>query len=138
MIKTIRRYQHDARDWWQAALDDLRYAEGNLAMGFYSQVCFLAQQAGEKALKAYLLSQDIVAERTHKLVSLVSQVSKKSKKFSSLSDSAKVLDRYYLGTRYPDVLGGEFGAYDKETAEDALKLANEVVNFLKPMMDKTP
>lgn len=29
--------------WFERAKDDLRYAEGNLGLKFYTQVCFLTQ-----------------------------------------------------------------------------------------------
>jgi len=41
--------------WLDQAKHDLEVAEKNLeVLGFYSDVCFMTEQASQKALKAYL------------------------------------------------------------------------------------
>ncbi len=44
-----------SRIWLSKALDDLRWTEANIRESIYYGACFTAQQAVEKALKAYLL-----------------------------------------------------------------------------------
>ena len=44
----------EARRWLQQALYDLKAARWNIQGGFHDTACFLAQQAGEKALKSLL------------------------------------------------------------------------------------
>ena len=45
----------EARRWFEQALDDLRFVQWVHDEGvFFDKGCFLAQQAGEKALKACL------------------------------------------------------------------------------------
>ena len=46
-----RRIEEASR-WFQQALYDLKAASWNLEGGFHNTVSFLAQQSGEKALKA--------------------------------------------------------------------------------------
>ena len=46
----------EATRWWQQAVYDLQAMRWNIQGGFYSTACFLAQQAGEKALKSLLYS----------------------------------------------------------------------------------
>jgi HEPN domain-containing protein len=43
---------------------------------FYEELCFQAQQAVEKALKAFLVFYDVNPERTHNLVNLLKELSK--------------------------------------------------------------
>jgi HEPN domain-containing protein len=40
----------EARRWFQQAFYDLEAARWNMQGGFYDTACFLAQQAGERAL----------------------------------------------------------------------------------------
>jgi HEPN domain-containing protein len=51
----MREAEREARRWLLQATDDRRFAEWVLAEGrFFDKGCFVAQQAGEKALKACL------------------------------------------------------------------------------------
>jgi HEPN domain-containing protein len=43
---------HESRRWLLTSQQDLAAAKSLAANGFYAQGCFLAQQAGEKAVKA--------------------------------------------------------------------------------------
>ena len=44
----------EGRRWLEQAQEDLRWAEDLAQRGGYHIACFLAQQVGEKALKAFL------------------------------------------------------------------------------------
>ena len=46
--------QHDP--WFASAKEDLDFAEVGLEHEYFSQVCFLAQQSSEKALKGLLIA----------------------------------------------------------------------------------
>jgi len=39
-------------DWLNQAQNDLEWATESLKLGYYSQTCFISQQAGKKAIKA--------------------------------------------------------------------------------------
>jgi HEPN domain-containing protein len=54
------------RVWLRSAEEDLLWAEHNLRGKFYPQACFAAQQAAEKALKAYLLEKRGRFDKIHK------------------------------------------------------------------------
>ena len=47
----------EAKRWFQQAYYDLKATRWNIQGGFYDTACFLAQQAGEKALKSFLYFQ---------------------------------------------------------------------------------
>lgn len=131
MRNTIKRYKNDLKDWWQKVQDDTKWAEHNLRGNFYTQTCFVTQQIAEKALKTYLLSENIVVEKTHKLPFLLSEAIKLNKGFCNFTKHVKILDRYYITTRYPAGLFGIEGSYTKKEAEHALRLAEEIVAFVK-------
>lgn len=125
---SLTRYQI----WLAKSKDDLRYAEGNLEMEFYSQVCFLAQQSAEKALKAYLISKGIPSQniRIHALPRLIKECLHFDSSFGSIRHKCQILDRYYIPTRYPPD-AGPLGEFSQQEAEEALELAKEVLAFIE-------
>ncbi|KKT75485.1 MAG: HEPN domain protein [Candidatus Nomurabacteria bacterium GW2011_GWA1_46_11] len=118
----------DWERWLQKAKEDLRWSRASLKEGIYYGVCFAAQQAAEKALKAYLLSCGQSPRRIHDLVGLLEDCIEKDKTFEGLLDQAAVLSGYYAETRYPDI--GEFMGYSKAQAEEASKFAEVIINFV--------
>lgn len=89
--------------WMSYAESDLRLAR--LAAGDPSirreQVCFHAQQAAEKAIKAVLLSQHIEFPLTHDLEELLEIARSKGIELSDEVREAGLLTPYAVETRYP-------------------------------------
>ena len=114
--------------WLSMANDDLAFAELGLSNGFFSQVCFLSQQASEKALKAVLLSRTGGYPRVHSIVDLVKR-NDAVEALAGLMDDARILDQYYIPTRYPDGVPGSLpdGLPSEEHAKQALTIAKTVV-----------
>jgi HEPN domain-containing protein len=112
---------HRGHDWLKQAKSDLRFAKAAVSDGFYSQTCFVCQQASEKALKSVLYSRGAEVILTHSLYRLCQQL----KINSRLLKAAGILDQYYLSARYPDALpdGTPDDVFTKEQAEEALKYA---------------
>lgn len=131
MKNIIRRFPNDVNAWWNKVLDDVKWAENNYQGGFYNQTCFVAQQIVEKALKTFLLANNKVVEKVHKLPLLLKQCVSIDKSFEDFLDHAKEIDRYYITTRYPPSFGGIEGSYTQKEAEKALNLAKELVEFVK-------
>lgn len=130
MKNPIQRFPNDIQAWWQKTQDDIRWARHTFDAGFFTQVCFLTQQIVEKALKTFLLSQNVIVEKTHKLPLLVRQAARFDRRFETFKPHAKILDRYYISTRYPP-FGGPKGEYTKEEANHALTLSQEIVEFVQ-------
>ena len=105
--------RHRARLWLAQAQDDLRAAKVLQAAGQAAQACFLAQQVGEKAIKA-LLAADDRDLRSH-----------------SLSALLRVLDKLYAPTRDPDALGDDLPAavFGPEDATAALEAAEALLGW---------
>jgi HEPN domain-containing protein len=112
-----------AKRWLAFAQEDLRMAELAWAEGIFNQVCFHAQQCVEKAIKGWLEQQGRILPRTHRMADLL--VLLPPDLMGELSNALRLLDRFYILTRYPDalpdVLAG--GMPEQRDAEEALELA---------------
>ena len=119
--------------WIEKAEDDLRFARVGLKESFLNQVCFLAQQAVEKSLKALLISKGEVYPKTHKLIDLAEACQKYEKGLERFRKEFRVLDEFYIPTRYPDAVPGSVKGYmpTKKQAEEALGIAEKILSFVK-------
>lgn len=119
----------EAKRWFQQASYDLQAVRWNMKGGFYDTACFLAQQAGEKALKSllYYLGARRVALLTHSLLEMVQEAAKKVKALERLFEEARELDLHYIPSRYPNGLpsGYPHQFYSEETADRAMKAAEK-------------
>ncbi len=93
-----------ARDWWVQAQADLRHAHDALEGKAYEWACFAAQQAGEKALRAAFEQR---GEKVwgHSITRMLQVLCEEGLEVSAaLLDAARVLDKHYIPTRYPNSL----------------------------------
>lgn len=121
----------EARRWFQQATYDLKAARWNVEGEFYDTACFLAQQAGEKALKSllYYLGARRSALLTHSLVDMVRESEKRVPAVTALLELARELDLHYIPSRYPNGLpsGYPHQFYGRKTAEAAVIAAEKIV-----------
>lgn len=119
--------------WLEQAEEDLKWAELLVHQGGYHIACFLAQQVAEKALKAVLYAQGKEIIIGHSIERLCTQATEYFPEFGERKSRWALLDAYYIPTRYPNGLPGSIPArvYDRETAQGAVGLAAEVVEFAK-------
>ena len=120
----------DAEDFLGAALDLLR-------TGRWSKVCPCAQQCAEMSLKAALNSLGIEM-KGHDLSELLGELSRYVEGLEGLGDKAKVLDQYYIPTRYANAFysGSAKSHYTESQARDALKYAEEIFGRMKAIVAK--
>jgi HEPN domain-containing protein len=97
----------EAERWFRQAEQDLRDAMLLGENQRYNYACFVSQQAAEKALKAYLLSQGADEVWGHSIAELSYDAEKFDKEFRDLRVKISPLDKYYIPTRYPGSLPGE-------------------------------
>jgi HEPN domain-containing protein len=92
--------------WVAKADSDLLNIENNLAADEvpWDTVCFHAQQAAEKMLKAILVFHGILPPRTHDLVALLAHCIRFHPSLAALEDSCRRLTYYAVAARYPDDL----------------------------------
>lgn len=119
-----------ASDWYRQAVRDLEQAKSSQAEGRHEWACFAAQQAAEKAVKALhlALGQEawghVVARLLQELPTAVAQ---------DLIDKAKVLDNFYVATRYTNghPEGAPFEHYGPIQSTEAIRYADEILGFVR-------
>jgi len=122
-----------SNDWLLQAERDLDQAISSQAEGRHEWACFAAQQSAEKAVKALhlFLGQEAWG---HVIAKLLDELPVKAPE--DLIDKAKVLDNFYLPTRYANghPEGAPFEHYGKLQSEDAICYAGEVLEFVRAEM----
>jgi HEPN domain-containing protein len=94
----------DESRWMAQAEADLRAAETSARGGHFEWACFQAQQAAEKAVKAVLYKQGLTTAWGHSLVNLLQEAAVREPSLAALDPEARLLDKYYVPTRYPNGL----------------------------------
>lgn len=114
-------------------LDDAKFLKEGVR---YNLACFMGQQAGEKALKAYLYFHGAEDVWGHSLADLCEDAKILNAMFDVIKSLAVLLDKYHDLTRYPHLLPGGLPseAYDDTDAERAIHIAGEVISFVKVHM----
>jgi HEPN domain-containing protein len=91
------------KNWLIKAMEDIRTIEHEIKFSeeemVTSTVCFHAQQAVEKLLKAFLVSKNVEFGKTHNLAFLLKLCSDQASEFSKLDVSK--LTFYAIEVRYP-------------------------------------
>ncbi len=114
----------------------LRYAEGDLSSARKlaqhgelpaRNVCLLAQQAAEKAIKAVLVRQAVDFPRTHDLDALVEMLRDDSGSFGEIDDMAE-LSQWAVESRYP-------GNWSEPTEDDARGALNQAAIVVKAAVE---
>ena len=90
-----------ARRWLRQAEHDLRIARGHQERGDYSDACFMAEQAAQKALKGFLMAQGQRSVLVHSVAQLAERCAQFDADFAAHITSGRLLDQYYIPTRYP-------------------------------------
>ena len=116
-------------EWLHRAQEDLRFARVGLREEFYSQVCFLAQQAVEKTLKGTLVALNRPYPKIHSLLELAKKIPEL--KLKPWHEKLSILDGYYVPLRYPDAAPGtaSSGPPSKKEASEALATAQEIFDL---------
>jgi len=125
----MRDSRAEGERWLRQAEHDLAFGRLALKERYFAQACFVAQQSGEKALKAiaYALGERVVIG--HSLVELASRLQDRVTALRARREDAGILDQYYVPTRYPNGLAGgvPFEAFGESQAGGALAAAERFV-----------
>ena len=127
----------------EQAQTDLKWVRHLAEQGAHYLVCFLAQQASEKALKAVLYARGDELVIGHSVRQLSQRAAGPGTddsagaadealdaRFGTRVEKWAVLDSYYIPTRYPNGLPDDIPArvYNREAATSALALAEDVLS----------
>lgn len=94
-------------------------------------ICFHAQQAAEKYMKAYLIWLDIEFQKTHDVEDLVVVVSKKDPSILKFKDSGAELSAFAVEARYP-----EFEEPFLIDTKNAVEIAKKFKKFIRKKISK--
>ncbi|MGQ9547734.1 MAG: HEPN domain-containing protein [Roseiflexus sp.] len=116
-------------DWLKQAERDLEQALDSQRAGRHEWACFAAHQAAEKAVKALHLYHKQEAWGyviTRLLSDLPIDVA------ADLIDKARVLDNFYIPTRYPNSHpdGAPYEHYGALQSDQAIAYAREIITFV--------
>jgi HEPN domain-containing protein len=118
----MKESEKESQRWYLQAKDDFKFVDWVLNEAvFFDKGCFLAQQAGEKVLKACLYATGKRRVIGHSLFEMLGELCQIEDQFEKISGPAKRLDRFYITTRYPNGLpgGSPFQLYSLSDLESA-------------------
>jgi HEPN domain-containing protein len=105
------------RRWLRQAEHDIEIAQNHQERGDYSDACFMSEQASQKALKGFLIAQGRRSVPIHSVAQLAEACAQIDKAFSSHIGSGRILDQYYIPTRYSDALAPPAVPFESYTEE---------------------
>lgn len=123
--------ERDPAEWLRRAGSSMalcrasRGAQGVL----YEDLCFLAQQAAEKAIKGVLVSRGVEFPKTHAIATLLTLAEENELSIPDAIRPAAGLTRYAVTTRYPAV-----EQVIEEDYVEALELAERVVAWAESLI----
>jgi HEPN domain-containing protein len=135
----MKQSLREARRWSSQAEDDLKFAKWIAKeKHFFDKGCFITQQAGEKILKACLYASGERQVFGHSLYELAQDLVRLDSKAESIVDQAKLLDRFYIPTRYPNGLPGgvPFQTFGENDLQDAISSVEKIFAFCKHFLRK--
>jgi HEPN domain-containing protein len=122
-----RRPPDDPYEWLNRARSNLKRAQADIRLSgvYLEDLCFDAQQAAEKAIKAVLLRLGIPFPYTHDLTKLLTLITEGGEPIPDSVKEADRLSRFAVVTRYP----GLTEPVIREEYERAVKIAAAVVRW---------
>ncbi len=125
-----------ANDWFRQAVRDLEQAGESNEAKRYEWACFAAHQAAEKALKA-IFEQRGQRAWGHTVTHLLQALAEATEIPSELMDQARILDKHYIPTRYPNGLteGAPTEFYTSLEAEDAIRYSEAILRFCDRLLN---
>jgi HEPN domain-containing protein len=133
MGQPLQKIRTEALDWLAEAEADLTHASQAYNLGSYNWACFAAEQAAEKAVKAFLIG--IVRRRPfhiHDLTALQRQTMGQLRLPPVVSGRLAQLSAYYTTSRYPNSgLVRPSISITSIEARSALNISRMVVRLVK-------
>ncbi|HZD39141.1 MAG TPA: HEPN domain-containing protein [Terriglobales bacterium] len=121
-----KRYPpEDPREWLNRARSNLAKAKVRRKGVYLEDLCFDAQQAAEKAIKAVLIKQDVKFPYVHDLAELFTLAEEAGIKTPKSMKMAGELSKFAVFTRYPF----ESSPIVEKEYKEAVKIAEAVLRW---------
>lgn len=126
-----------AQAWISQARHDLAAAKANAKDGRHALACFLSHQSAEKAVTSFLYSKGSEQVWGHALADLCEDALAFDQSFDLVKSIAVLLDKHFLGARYPESLPGGVPAeaYEQVDSERAIEIAADVFEAVEQRLD---
>lgn len=115
----------DPREWLNRARSNLAGARASVPGRYLEDLCFEAQQAAEKAIKAVLIKREIEFPYVHDLERLLRLLEQNGEEIPPALWSVAGLSRFALADRYP----GEGPAPTPEEHQEYVSIAERAVRW---------
>ncbi|MBI1900422.1 MAG: HEPN domain-containing protein [Planctomycetia bacterium] len=122
----------DPRQWLNRARSNLALAKADAVAVFVEDLCFEAQQAAEKAVKAVFIHRGATFPFIHDLEDLLKRLQRSGVRIPKYVWQADELTPFAVVTRYPG-LGGPIG---KRQYRRAVRIAESVLRWAERQIAK--
>ncbi len=118
------------KNWYEQGKRDLRKALLDGENEYYEWACFTSQQAAEKVLKGLSLKLGINTWG-HSLTEILHVLSSRIHVPPEVLDNAKLLDMFYIPTRYPNGFpsGKPSDYFTEKQSSEAIDAAEDIIRF---------
>ncbi len=117
----------DPREWINRARSNLIKAANRVPGVYLEDLCFDAQQAAEKAVKALLIARGVDFPYVHDLGLLLTLLEEAGETIPETIRQAEKLNPYATASRYPDVAD----PVSEDEYDDAVRVARAVVDWVQ-------
>jgi HEPN domain-containing protein len=120
----------DPREWLNRARSNLALASAQGEGVYLEDLCFNAQQAVEKAIKALLIRRHVEFPYVHDIAELLTVLEQAGQELPQVIRQAERLTRFAVFTRYPGIAP----PIRPEEYTDAMHIAREVVQWREDLL----
>jgi len=115
-------------EWFTKADEDFAFAVSIIEDStFYAQICFHFHQAAEKFLKSFIIAWDLEFKKIHDLQVLLKSCLTKEPNLHIVMNDCKLLNRFYIDTRYPVHWPTQYTKEEALNAQTATKHIRDVI-----------
>jgi HEPN domain-containing protein len=122
----------DPREWLNRAKSNLALAHSHTVGALLEDLCFEAQQAAEKAIKAVFVKRGTRFPFIHDLDELLNQLEASGLRIPRYVRQADELSQFAVATRYP----GLGGPVTKRQHRRAIRIAESVLRWAERLISK--
>ena len=120
------------KEWLDKADEDFLFASSYIEDKdqFFCQICFHFHQAAEKYLKTFIVAEELGFEKIHDLLKLLKVCQSKEPSLSNLREDCKLLNPFYIETRYPVHWPTHYTREEALNAQEAVKRIAESIKAM--------